>query len=203
MLRFHVAISLDGYVAGPDQREESPLGVGGMRLHEWVFDLEAWRRSQGMEGGDVNASTPVIEESQANVGATIMGRNMFGPIRGPWNDSEWNGWWGDDPPFHTPVYVLTHHARDPVEMKGGTTVRLRDRRDRVRAAAGGGGRRRPGRAHRRRRAPSGSTWRRGRSTSSSCTSSRSWSAAASGCSTTSATSGSKRCASSRRPASPT
>jgi dihydrofolate reductase len=121
MLRFHIAISLDGYVAGPDQSEENPLGIGGMRLHEWVFDLEAWRRPQGMEGGEVNASTPVIEESQANVGATIMGRNMFGPIRGPWGDAQWNGWWGDDPPFHLPVYVLTHHARDPLEMKGGTT----------------------------------------------------------------------------------
>jgi dihydrofolate reductase len=121
MLRFHIAISLDGFVAGPDQSEENPLGVGGMRLHEWVFDLEAWRGPQGMEGGQVNASTPVIEESQANVGATIMGRNMFGPIRGPWNGSEWNGWWGDEPPFHIPVYVLTHHARDRVEMQGGTT----------------------------------------------------------------------------------
>ncbi len=121
MLRFHIAMSLDGYVAGPDQSEEHPLGVGGMRLHEWVFGLEAWRRPQGMEGGEVNASTPVIEESQANVGATIMGRNMFGPIRGPWNGSDWNGWWDEDPPFHTPVFVLTHHARVPVEMKGGTT----------------------------------------------------------------------------------
>jgi dihydrofolate reductase len=121
MLRFHIAISLDGYVAGPEQSEENPLGIGGMRLHEWVFDLEAWRRPQGMEGGEVNASTPVIEESQTNVGATIMGRNMFGPIRGPWGDAQWNGWWGDDPPFHIPVYVLTHHPRDPLEMKGGTT----------------------------------------------------------------------------------
>jgi dihydrofolate reductase len=121
MLRFHIAISLDGYVAGPDQSEENPLGIGGMRLHEWVFDLEAWRRPQGMEGGEVNASSPVIEESQANVDAVIMGRNMFGPIRGPWGEHQWNGWWGDDPPFHTPVFVLTHHARDPVEMKGDTT----------------------------------------------------------------------------------
>jgi dihydrofolate reductase len=121
MLRFHIATSLDGYVAGPDQSEENPLGVGGLRLHEWVFDLEAWRHAQGMDGGEVNASTPVIQESQANVGATIMGRNMFGPVRGPWGAPAWNGWWGEDPPFHVPVYVLTHHARDPVEMKGGTT----------------------------------------------------------------------------------
>jgi dihydrofolate reductase len=121
MLRFHIAISLDGYVAGPNQDEDNPLGVSGLRLHEWVFDLEAWRRSQGMDGGVVNASTPVIEEAQANVGATIMGRNMFGPVRGPWEDPPWTGWWGDDPPYHTPVFVLTHHPRDPLEMKGGTT----------------------------------------------------------------------------------
>ena len=121
MLRFHIAMSLDGYVAGPDQSQENPLGVGGMGLHEWVFDLEAWRREQGMEGGEINASTPVIEESQANVGATIMGRNMFGPIRGPWGDTQWTGWWGDDPPFHIPVFVLTHYARAPLVMEGGTT----------------------------------------------------------------------------------
>jgi dihydrofolate reductase len=121
MLRFHIAISLDGYMAGPNQDEQNPLGVGGMRLHEWVFELEAWRRSQGMDGGSANASTPVIEETQANVGATIMGRNMFGPGRGPWADPPWTGWWGDDPPYHTPVFVLTHHPREPLEMKGGTT----------------------------------------------------------------------------------
>jgi dihydrofolate reductase len=121
-LRFQLAASLDGYVAGPDQSEENPLGVGGMDLHEWVFALEAWRKQQGKEGGAVNASTPVVEEAQSNVGATVMGRNMFGGGPGPWSeDHPWNGWWGDDPPFHTPVYVLTHHPREPLEMEGGTT----------------------------------------------------------------------------------
>jgi dihydrofolate reductase len=114
-------VSLDGYTAGPDQSEEYPLGVGGESLHEWVVELETWRRPNGLEGGEVNASSPVIDESMANVGAWIMGRNMFGPVRGPWGDSQWTGWWGDDPPYHVPTYVLTHHSRDPVEMKGGTT----------------------------------------------------------------------------------
>jgi dihydrofolate reductase len=121
-LRFQLAVSLDGYVAGPDQSEENPLGVGGMDLHAWVFELEAWRKQQGMEGGGVNASTPVVEEAQSNVGATVMGRNMFGGGPGPWNaDTPWNGWWGEDPPYHTPVFVLTHHPREPLEMEGGTT----------------------------------------------------------------------------------
>jgi dihydrofolate reductase len=121
MLRFHISVSLDGYAAGPDQSEEIPLGVGGERLHDWVVELEAWRRPHGLEGGEVNASSQVVDESQENVGAVIMGRNMFGPVRGPWGERQWNGWWGDDPPFHTAVFVLTHHDRDPVEMKGDTT----------------------------------------------------------------------------------
>ena len=122
MLRFQVAVSLDGYVAGPDQSEQHPLGAGGLELHQWVFELAAWRRQQGLEGGEVNASTPVVEEAQANVGATIMGRNMFGGGPGPWReDPPWNGWWGDNPPYHTPVFVLTHHPREPLEMEGGTT----------------------------------------------------------------------------------
>jgi dihydrofolate reductase len=120
-LRFQLAISLDGYVAGPDQSEENPLGVGGMKLHEWVFPLEAWRKQQGQEGGEVNASTPVVEEAQSNVGAVVMGRNMFGGGPGPWDDPPWKGWWGDDPPYHTPVFVLTHHPRERLEMEGGTT----------------------------------------------------------------------------------
>jgi dihydrofolate reductase len=121
-LRFHLSVSLDGYVAGPDQSEENPLGVGGEELHEWVVALEVWRRLHGLEGGEVNASTPVVEELQANVGATVMGRNMFGGGPGPWReDPPWNGWWGDNPPFHTPVFVLTHHPRRPLEMEGGTT----------------------------------------------------------------------------------
>jgi dihydrofolate reductase len=122
MLRFHIAISLDGFVAGPNQSEDNPLGVGGMALHEWVIDLAAWRTEHGLDGGEVNESTPVIEEVQSNVGAVIMGRNMFGPVRGPWAESPpWRGWWDDDPPFHTPVFVLTHHPRPPEEMEGGTT----------------------------------------------------------------------------------
>jgi dihydrofolate reductase len=121
-VRFQIAVSLDGYAAGPDQSEENPLGVGGMDLHRWVFELEAWRKQQGQEGGEVNASSQVVEEARSNVGATVMGRNMFGGGTGPWNeDQPWNGWWGDDPPFHTPVFVLTHHPRASLEMEGGTT----------------------------------------------------------------------------------
>jgi dihydrofolate reductase len=120
--RFQLAVSLDGYVAGPNQSEENPLGVGGMDLHKWVFELEAWRRQQGQEGGDVSASTPVVEEAQSNIGATVMGRNMFGGGPGPWSeDHPWNGWWGDNPPFHTPVFVLTHHPRASLELAGSTT----------------------------------------------------------------------------------
>jgi dihydrofolate reductase len=120
--RFHVAVSLDGYVAGPQQSADDPLGIGGMDLHRWLFELEEWRASEGQEGGEVNASTAVIEEVQSNIGATIMGRNMFGGGPGPWSqDPPWLGWWGDNPPYHTPVFVLTHHPREPLEMKGGTT----------------------------------------------------------------------------------
>jgi dihydrofolate reductase len=121
-LRFHISVSVDGFVAGPDQSVENPLGVGGEELHEWVVELEAWRRQHGLEGGEVNASTPAVEELQSNVGATVMGRNMFGGGPGPWReDPPWKGWWGDNPPFHTPVFVLTHHPREPLEMEGGTT----------------------------------------------------------------------------------
>ena len=120
--RFQVAVSLDGYLAGPDQSVENPLGVGGEALHNWLFDLAVWRKMEGGEGGEVNASTAVIEETQANVGAYVMGRNMFGGGPGPWTDDPpWKGWWGDDPPYHVPVYVLTHHPREPQPMKGGTT----------------------------------------------------------------------------------
>lgn len=119
-LKLNLTMSLDGYVAGPDQSEENPLGVGGMGMHDWAIELEAWRRPHDMEGGEVNASTAVIEEQQ-DAGAVIMGRNMFGPVRGDWGDEDWRGWWGEDPPFHVPVFVLTHYARDPLEMEGGTT----------------------------------------------------------------------------------
>jgi dihydrofolate reductase len=121
-LRFRISMSLDGFVAGPDQSVDDPLGIGGMRLHEWVFPLAAWRAPHGLDGGEVNESTPVVEESLANIGATVMGRNMFGGHPGPWDaKAPWNGWWGNDPPFHHPVFVLTHHARAPLELEGGTT----------------------------------------------------------------------------------
>jgi len=120
-LRLNISMSLDGYVAGPNQSEENPLGIGGEQLHEWVVPLRAFRETHGKEGGEVNASTPIVEGHFENVGATVMGRNMFGGGPGPWGDEQWTGWWGDDPPFHHPVFVLTHHAREPVEMQGGTT----------------------------------------------------------------------------------
>jgi dihydrofolate reductase len=121
-LRFRISISLDGYTAGPDQSRQNPLGVGGEGLHEWLFSLAAWRAPHGLEGGEVNESSRVMEEEQANIGATIMGRSMFGGGPGPWNSSQpWNGWWGDNPPYHGPVFVLTHHPRDPQPMDGGTT----------------------------------------------------------------------------------
>jgi dihydrofolate reductase len=121
-VRLKISMSLDGFVAGPNQSLENPLGVGGTRLHEWVFPLAIWRSMHGLPGGDVNESTAVVEESLANIGATIMGRNMFGGHPGPWDAAKpWNGWWGDSPPFHHPVFVLTHHARDPLTLDGGTT----------------------------------------------------------------------------------
>ena len=118
--RFQLAVSLDGFAAGPEQSKENPLGVGGMDLHEWAVKLEVWRKQHGLEGGEVNASTAVVEEIQSNIGAGVMGRNMFGGGPGPWSEDEpWNGWWGDNPPFHTPVFVLTHHPREPLEMEEG------------------------------------------------------------------------------------
>lgn len=120
-LRSHISMSLDGFVAGPNQSLKEPLGVGGEQLHEWVFPLAAWREPHGKEGGEVNANTAVVEETLENIGATVMGRNMFGGGPGPWGDSAWNGWWGKNPPFHTPVFVLTHYAREPLVMQGGTT----------------------------------------------------------------------------------
>jgi dihydrofolate reductase len=115
-------MSLDGFVAGPNQSEENPLGEGGEALHEWIVPLAAWREPHGKEGGDVNPSSRVVEESRENIGAAIMGRNMFGPVHGgDWGDGRWTGWWGDDPPYHYPVFVVTHYPRDPVDMQGGTT----------------------------------------------------------------------------------
>jgi dihydrofolate reductase len=121
-LRFRISMSLDGFVAGPNQSVKDPLGIGGERLHEWVLPLAAWRAPHGLPGGEVNESSAVVEESQANIGATVMGRNMFGGHPGPWDEEKlWNGWWGDNPPFHHPVFVLTHFAREPLELEGGTT----------------------------------------------------------------------------------
>lgn len=120
-LRLFITMSLDGYAAGPDQSEDDPLGVGGMELHQWVFPLREFQEMHGGEGGVTNASSDVLKERRTGVGATIMGRNMFGPVRGPWPDEAWRGWWGEDPPYHHPVFVLTHHPREPLEMDGGTT----------------------------------------------------------------------------------
>jgi dihydrofolate reductase len=121
-LRFRISMSLDGFVAGPSQSVDNPLGIGGMRLHEWVFPLAAWRAMHGLQGGEVNESTRVVEESLVDIGASVMGRNMFGGHPGPWDAKKpWNGWWGVNPPFHHPVFVLTHHAREPLELEGGTT----------------------------------------------------------------------------------
>jgi dihydrofolate reductase len=115
-----ISISLDGLVAGPNQSLENPIGEGGMRLHEWVFRTDAWRAQHGLEGGERNADSRVVEDAVRNVGAYIMGRKMFGGGDGPW-DQAWTGWWDEDPPFHVPVFVLTHHAREALVMEGGTT----------------------------------------------------------------------------------
>src|SRR4051812_14956836 len=127
-LRVHnFAMSLDGFVAGPDQNLENPLGVGGPRLHEWVFETRFGRQMIGEEGGDVGIDNDYLEQGVDNIGATIMGRNMFGPIRGSWpDDDDWRGWWGDEPPYHHPVFVLTHHPRPSLEMDGGTTFHFVD-----------------------------------------------------------------------------
>jgi dihydrofolate reductase len=115
----HISISLDGFVAGPNQSIENPIGEGGMRLHEWVFVTDSWREQHGLEGGERTADAEVVDEVVQGVGAHIMGRKMFGG-GGPW-DETWTGWWGEDPPYHAPVFVLTHHKREPLSMQGGTT----------------------------------------------------------------------------------
>lgn len=121
-LRVHnISVSIDGYAAGSDQDLEHPLGVGGKQLHEWVFKTRYGRRMIGEEGGDEGLDDEVLARGDVGVGATVMGRNMFGPIRGSWPDDEWKGWWGPNPPYHHPVFVLTHHARPPITMEGGTT----------------------------------------------------------------------------------
>ena len=115
-----ISCSLDGYVAGPDPRRDEPLGDGGMLLHEWVFGLAAWRRPHGQEGGEQGPDSDMVDAMQERHGAVVMGKGMFGGEPGPWGDDPWRGWWGDDPPFNEPVFVLTSHEREPLEV-GGTT----------------------------------------------------------------------------------
>jgi dihydrofolate reductase len=137
-----IAISLDGFVAGPNQSPDNPIGEGGMRLHEWVFATDSWRAQHGEEGGERNTDAEVVEKMTEGIGAYIMGRKMFGGGDGPWDES-WKGWWGDDPPYHTPVYVLTHQPREPLPMQGGTTFHfvtdgIESALEQARAAAGDG-----------------------------------------------------------------
>jgi dihydrofolate reductase len=125
-VRAHISTSLDGYVAGPNQSMENPLGEGGESLHDWLIELKAWREEHGREGGEENASSAILEEENENVGAEIMGRGKFGPPGGgPWDES-WHGWWGEDPPFHKPVFVLTHHERDPLTLSDTTFTFVTD-----------------------------------------------------------------------------
>jgi dihydrofolate reductase len=136
-----ISLSLDGFGAGPDQSLENPLGVNAPEMFEWFFPTRAWRKMQGQEGGETGIDNRMAEASFENMGAWIMGRNMFGPVRGPWPDDTWKGWWGDDPPYHVPTFVLTHHARPSITMKGGTvfhfvTGGIHEALDRAREAAG-------------------------------------------------------------------
>ena len=121
-VRVHaVTLSLDGYMAGPGQDLANPLGIGGTLIHEWIFATRTGREMIGKPGGDEGLDDDFVKRGFEGIGATIMGRNMFGPVRGRWEEPPWRGWWGDDPPFHHPVFVLTHHAREPLTMAGGTT----------------------------------------------------------------------------------
>jgi dihydrofolate reductase len=115
------AVSIDGYGAGPHQDLQHPLGVNGPDLMEWFFSTRVWCRMHGLEGGETGIDNDLAEQGLAGIGAWILGRNMFGPVRGPWPDESWKGWWGEEPPYHTPVFVLTHHPRPPLPMQGGTT----------------------------------------------------------------------------------
>ena len=134
-------ISLDGYGAGPRQSLDDPLGVGGENLHDWLVHTRTFRQTHGKEGGELGVDEDFAARGMAGIGAWILGRNMFGPVRGPWPDDSWRGWWGDSPPYHVPVFVLTHHARPPLAMKGGTvfhfvTDGIDAALERARAAAG-------------------------------------------------------------------
>jgi dihydrofolate reductase len=136
------SISIDGYGAGPDQDLANPLGIGGPALHEWAFATKSFQRMLGNEGGSTGIDDDFAALGFVNVGAWILGRNMFGPIRGPWSDDQWKGWWGDNPPYHVPVFVVTHHARASIEMQGGTifhfvTEGIEEALRRAQAAAGG------------------------------------------------------------------
>jgi dihydrofolate reductase len=135
------SVSLDGFSAGPDQSLEHPLGKGGPEIFQWFFPTRTFRAMQGMEGGDTGPDDVFAHRAMEGLGAFILGRNMFGPIRGAWPDEEWKGWWGDTPPYHAPTFVLTHHARPPLDMLGGTTFHfvtdgIEAALDRARAAAG-------------------------------------------------------------------
>src|SRR5436305_14852342 len=116
-----IGVSLDGFAAGPEQSLEHPLGTTGPELMQWFFPTKVFQEMHGGEGGETGVDNSFAEKSFENMGAWILGRNMFGPVRGPWPDDEWKGWWGDEPPYHVPTFVLTHYPREPIEMKGGTT----------------------------------------------------------------------------------
>lgn len=140
-LTAQISISLDGFVAGPDQGLDNPIGVGGMRLHQWLFATHAWHAMHGGQGGEHTPDSDVVRNVDTNVGAYMMGRNMFGPGRGAW-DLSWRGWWGESPPYHKPVFVLTHHPREPLSMDGGTTFTfvtdgIQSALEQARAAAAG------------------------------------------------------------------
>jgi dihydrofolate reductase len=142
-LRVHCfSLSLDGFGAGPNQDEKNPLGVGAMPLHEWMRSTQTFQKMIGKEGGETGVSNDLTVQGFENLGAWILGRNMFGPVRGAWPDESWKGWWGDEPPYHVPTFVLTHHARSPITMKGGTTFHfvtggIHEALERAREAAGG------------------------------------------------------------------
>ena len=136
------AISIDGFGAGPNQDLKNPLGVRGPELMQWFFPTRLWRKMRGQEDGETGIDNDIASQGFAGIGAWILGRNMFGPVRGPWPDDSWKGWWGDEPPYHTPVFVLTHHTRAPLRMAGGTEFRfvtegIHAALEQAKAAAGG------------------------------------------------------------------